>query len=71
MEHIHLVGSLQPFLIVPKWEWEVVTNDFITKILRKTKKHDFIMVVVEKLTKDAHFILVNSTHKAYNYIRMI
>ena len=67
MEHIHSIGSLQPFPIVRKWEWEVVTNDFITKLLGKKKKHDF-MVVVDKLTKDAQFILVNSTHKAYNYI---
>ena len=27
------------------------------------RQHDSIMVVVEKLTKEAHFILVNTTHK--------
>jgi hypothetical protein len=40
--------------------------DFITKIPRTNKKHDSIMVVVDKLTKDSHFILVNLTHKATN-----
>jgi hypothetical protein len=42
--------------------------DFITKIPRKNKKHDYIMVVVDKLTKVSHFILVNITHKATNIV---
>jgi prephenate dehydrogenase len=44
----------------------VVTIDFITKLLRTIKHHDSIMVVVDKLTKVAHFILVKTTHKATN-----
>jgi hypothetical protein len=39
---------------------------FITKFPRTTRKHDFIMVVVEKLTKSAHFIHVKVTHKEAN-----
>ena len=27
------------------------------------RQHDFIMVVVENLTKEVHFIPINSTHK--------
>jgi hypothetical protein len=52
-----------PFL---EWKWEVVTIDFITKLPRTTKQHDSIMVVVDKLTKAAHFIPVKLTHKAAN-----
>jgi hypothetical protein len=37
--------------------------DFITKFPRISKQHDYIMVVVEKLTKVSHFIPVKSTHK--------
>jgi hypothetical protein len=40
--------------------------DFITKLPRTNKKHDSIMVVVDKLTKAAHFIPVKLTHKATN-----
>ena len=40
--------------------------DFITKLLISNKQHDSIMVVVDKLTKYAHFIRVNITHKASN-----
>jgi len=50
--------------------WEVVLVDFITKIPRIVKKHDSIMVVVEKLTKEEHFILVKTTHKETNIADM-
>ena len=44
----------------------MVTREFITKFPRTAKQHDSIMVVVDKLTKVAHFISVKSTHKATN-----
>ena len=37
--------------------------DFITVLPKLTKKNDAIMVVVEKLSKSAHFVPVNSTCK--------
>jgi hypothetical protein len=40
--------------------------DFITGLPRTRKHHDSIMVVVEKLTKAAHFIPLKTTHKAKN-----
>ena len=33
-------------------------------------KHDFIMVVVDKLTKETHFIPVKTTHKATNFVEI-
>jgi hypothetical protein len=62
-EHRHPTGSLQP-LSIPKWMWEEVTMDFITGLPRTDKLHDSIMVVVDKLTKYAHFIPLKTTHKA-------
>jgi hypothetical protein len=67
VEHRHPAGLLQP-LPIPKWKWEVVTMDFITKIPITNKQHDSIMVVVDKLIKAAHFILVKLTHKAVNIV---
>jgi hypothetical protein len=66
-EHRHPSGLLQP-LPIPEWKWEVVTMDFITKLPRTRKQHDSIMVVVDKLTKAAHFILVKLTHKETNVV---
>jgi hypothetical protein len=37
--------------------------DFITKFPSTAKQHDSIKVVVDKLTKVSHFILVKSTYK--------
>ena len=66
-EHRHPAGLLQP-LPIPEWKWEVVTMDFITKLPRTNKQHDSIMVVVDKLTKVAHFIPVKLTHKEVNIV---
>ena len=60
-EHRHPMGLLHPLPILEK-KWEVITMDFITGLPRMNKKHDSIMVVVEKLTKDAHFVHVKTTH---------
>ena len=57
VEHQHPVGLLQPFPI-PKWKWEVISLDFIIGFSTSPKKHDAIMVVVDKLTKYTHFIHV-------------
>jgi len=62
VEHRHPAGLLQP-LPIPKWEWEIVTIDFITKLPKKSRQHDSIMVVVDKFTKATHFIPIKMTHK--------
>jgi len=66
-EHRHPAGLLQP-LPIPEWKWEVVTMDFITGLARTRKQHDAIMVVVDKLTKAAHFIPIKTTHKETNVV---
>ena len=54
----------------PKWKWEVLTMDFITKIPTKSIQRDCIMVVVEKLSKSTHFILIKATHKTNDIARI-
>jgi hypothetical protein len=66
-ENKHPGGLLQT-LPIPKWKWEVVTMDFITGLPRTGKKHDAIMVVVEKLMKAGHFIPLKTTHKAVDVV---
>ena len=64
-KHRHPMGLLQP-LPIPEKKWEVITMDFITVLPRMTKKHDSIMVVVDKLTKVAHFVPVNTMYTTIN-----
>jgi hypothetical protein len=66
-EHKHLAGLLQP-LPIPERKWDVVIMNFNTKFPRTRKQHDGIMVVVEKLTKAAHFIPMKVTYKATNVV---
>jgi hypothetical protein len=61
VEHRHPTHFLHPLPILEK-KWEVVTIEFITKFPRTTTQHDLIMVVVDKLTKAAHFVPVKKTH---------
>ncbi|WP_208081308.1 hypothetical protein, partial [Bacteroides uniformis] len=56
-------GLLQPHNI-PETKWEVVSMDFVSGVPMTSQRHDCIMVVVEKLTKSAHFIPVKSTFNA-------
>jgi hypothetical protein len=44
--------------------------DFITKLPRKVKQHDSIMVVVDKLIKETHFIPVKKTHMDTNIVEI-
>jgi hypothetical protein len=66
-EKRHQTGLLHP-LPIPEWKWEVVPMDFITGFPRTSKQHDAIMVVVDKLTKAAHFIPTKTTHKETNVV---
>ncbi|GKD57020.1 DNA/RNA polymerases superfamily protein, partial [Tanacetum coccineum] len=54
-EHQKPYGKIQPLEILV-WKWEKITMDFVTKLPRTTKKHDAICVIVDRLTKSAHFI---------------
>ena len=42
--------------------------DFITRLPRTKKQNDSIMVVIDKLRKASHFILVKSNYKAVNIV---
>jgi hypothetical protein len=53
-EHIHPPGLLQP-LPIPSAPWEVASMDFIGG-LPPSKQFNCILVVVDKLTKYAHFL---------------
>ena len=63
VEHQYPLGLLQPFPI-PEWKWEVISMDFIIGFPMAMRQHDSIMVVVEKLKKESHFIPFKSTYKA-------
>nr|GFA80829.1 retrotransposon protein, putative, Ty3-gypsy subclass [Tanacetum cinerariifolium] len=63
------LGLLQQ-LEIPIWKWERITMDFITKIPRTQSRYDSIWVIVDRLTKSAHFIPVNEKFKTEKLARL-
>ncbi|KAJ9541992.1 hypothetical protein OSB04_028498 [Centaurea solstitialis] len=59
-EHQRPHGKLQP-LDIPVWKWEHITMDLITKLPRTIRNVDAIWVIVDRLTKSAHFIAINES----------
>ena len=62
VERQYPIGFLHP-LRIPEWKWEIISMDPITGFPITLRKHDSIMVVVDKLTKGKQFIPVKSTYK--------
>ncbi|KAK1423394.1 hypothetical protein QVD17_18696 [Tagetes erecta] len=65
-EHQKPYGKMQP-LEIPLWKWEHITMDLVTKLPKTAKGYDAIWVVVDRLTKSAHFIPIR---EAYSSERM-
>nr|GEZ98315.1 retrotransposon protein, putative, Ty3-gypsy subclass [Tanacetum cinerariifolium] len=55
IEHQRVSGLFQP-LDIPTWKWDQISMDFVTGLPRTFKKNDAIWVVVDRLTKSAHFL---------------
>jgi hypothetical protein len=51
----------------PSWKWEDISTDFIVGLPNTTHRHDSIWVIVDRLTKTAHFIPVDTTYTAKKY----
>ncbi|GKD25390.1 putative reverse transcriptase domain-containing protein [Tanacetum coccineum] len=47
--------------VIPVWKWENITMDFITKLPKMMSGQDSIWVIVDRLTKSAHFLPMKET----------
>ncbi|GJV73009.1 reverse transcriptase domain-containing protein [Tanacetum coccineum] len=55
---------------IPMWKWERITMDFVTKLPKTLNGHDTIWVIVDRLTKSAHFIPTRSTDSMETLTRL-
>ncbi|GJX03684.1 hypothetical protein Tco_0189600 [Tanacetum coccineum] len=55
---------------IPMWKWERITMDFITKLPKTSNGHDTIWVIVDRLTKSAHFIPTRETDSMETLTRL-
>ncbi|GJZ53748.1 putative reverse transcriptase domain-containing protein, partial [Tanacetum coccineum] len=68
-EHHRPSGLLQQPKI-PEWKWEWIAMDFVTKLPRTSSGHDTIWVIVDRLTKSAHFLPMRGDYKMDRLARL-
>jgi hypothetical protein len=67
--YMKTVGPLQS-LHIPTWNWEDISMDFIMGLTRTTKGYDSIWVIIDRLTKIAHFRPVKTDHPVTVYTQL-
>ncbi|KAD2394419.1 hypothetical protein E3N88_41396 [Mikania micrantha] len=55
---------------IPQWKWDQITMDFVTKLPRTSSGNDTIWVIVDRLTKSAHFLPMKETDKMDKLTRL-
>ena len=68
-EHQRPAGLLQQ-IEISEWKWERVTMDFVTGLPRKYRGFDSVWVIVDRMTKSAHFLPVKTTCNASRYAKL-
>jgi hypothetical protein len=67
--HHHPTGLLQPHDVFMS-KWEVISMDFVVGLLLTSHRHNAILVIVDKLTKSAYFILIRDTYDVTDVARV-
>jgi hypothetical protein len=60
-------GGLLQLLSIPEWKWDDISMDFIVSLPMMARKFDSIWVIMDRLSKSAHFIPVNTNYKVQKY----
>nr|GEY50077.1 putative reverse transcriptase domain-containing protein [Tanacetum cinerariifolium] len=55
---------------IPEWKWEKITMDLIVKLPRTSNGHDSMWVIVDRLTKSAHFLPIHEDYKTKKLARI-
>jgi hypothetical protein len=67
--HMKTAGPLQS-LPIPTWKREDISMDFIMGLPKTTKGFDSMWVIVDRLTKIAHFLPVKTDHLVVVYAQL-
>jgi hypothetical protein len=61
-DHLIPAENLQ-HLSFPEWKWENICMDFIVSLPHTSRGYNSIWVIVDRLTKSAHFIPISTTYR--------
>nr|GFB47376.1 putative reverse transcriptase domain-containing protein [Tanacetum cinerariifolium] len=56
--------------IIPEWKWDNITMDFTTKLPKSSQGFDTIWVIVDRLTKFAHFLPIKENDRLDKLVRL-
>lgn len=56
---------MQP-LSISDWKWDNISKDFVVGLPKTTKGSDSSWVVVDRLTKLAHFVSIKINYPSHN-----
>jgi hypothetical protein len=62
-------GLLRP-LSIPEGKWDNIIMDFIVGLTMTARKFDSISVIIDRLSKSAHFILINTNYRLQKYLEI-
>jgi hypothetical protein len=68
-DYLRSTGNLQP-LSIPEWKWENIYMDFSVGLPRTSHGYNSIWVIVDHLTKLAHFIPISTTYRVRQYAEL-
>ncbi|GJU38997.1 putative reverse transcriptase domain-containing protein [Tanacetum coccineum] len=55
---------------IPEWKWEKITMDLVMKLPRSSSGYDAIWVIMDRLTKSAHFLPIRKDYKTERLARI-
>ena len=68
-EHQRPSGFLQQ-LPIPEWKWDMIAMDFVSRLPCTSSGCNAIWVIVDRLTKTAHFLPIKKTYSMDKLARL-
>jgi hypothetical protein len=67
--HLKSTRPLQP-LPIPSWKWDGINMDFIVGLAKTSNGCDSIWVIIDRLTKQAHYLPIKLKYLAMHYDKL-
>ena len=69
VEH-QIPRGMTQYINIPTWKWKVINMDFVMGLPHTSSQDDFIWVIVDIVTKSAHFLAVKTTDSIGDWTKL-